>query len=202
MGKKLRILAVILIFVAVILLLRAIIPAIFKPSDNEADIIDEVTPAKYAYGIVIDSNVVLTDRVKRNESLSDILTSFDVNHTVIHELAEKSRSVFDVRKIRAGNEYALILSADSARVPHYFIYEEDPTSYIVFSLADSLDVYRGKKPVEKMIRTASGLIESSLWNAMIDNGTDPNLANELSEIYAWTIDFFGIQKGDYYQVIY
>jgi murein DD-endopeptidase MepM/ murein hydrolase activator NlpD len=87
-------------------------------------------------------------------------------------------------------------------VPYYFIYEEDPTSFIVFSLLDTLNVYRGKKPVDKVIRTASGIIETSLWNAMIDNDTDPNLANELSEIYAWTIDFFGIQKGDYYQVIY
>jgi murein DD-endopeptidase MepM/ murein hydrolase activator NlpD len=63
-------------------------------------------------------------------------------------------------------------------------------------------VHKGEKEIIRKIQTTSGTIESSLWNAMVDNETDPNLANELSEVYAWAIDFFGIQKGDAYKVIY
>ena len=37
---------------------------------------------------------------------------------------------------------------------------------------------------------------------MIDADANPMLAVELSEIFAWTIDFFGIQQGDQYKVIY
>jgi murein DD-endopeptidase MepM/ murein hydrolase activator NlpD len=203
MKKKRLIYFLALLAVLIIFLLRVFSPGLFKISQDEnAEIPHEVSPSKYAYGINIDSCILETDHVKRNESMSDILSSYGIHNGVIHELAILSRQEFDVRKIRAGNKYALILANDSLQSPQYFIYEIDPTDYVVYDLKDSLQVYRGTKPVEKVIRTASGIIESSLWNAMIDNGTDPNLANELSEIYAWTIDFFGIQKGDYYQVIY
>jgi murein DD-endopeptidase MepM/ murein hydrolase activator NlpD len=96
----------------------------------------------------------------------------------------------------------MITSNDLLKEALYFIYEESPVSYIVFGLNDSLHVYREKRPVETVIMTTSGEIESSLWNAMVGNGSDPALAISLSEVFAWSIDFFGIQKGDSYKVIY
>jgi murein DD-endopeptidase MepM/ murein hydrolase activator NlpD len=145
---------------------------------------------------------VITSQVRKNQSLSDILSSYGVGFTAIHELAQLSLLKFDVRKIRAGNEYTLITANEYPHEPLYFIYKENPADYIVFRLKDTLQVTRGSKPIEKRIRTVGGVIESSLWNSLKENGSDPNLANELSEVYAWTIDFFGIQKGDFYQVIF
>ena len=107
-----------------------------------------------------------------------------------------------MRRIRTGNRYAVLCTNDSIRKVNYFVYESTPTEYIVFDLGDSVHVHRGEKEIERKMSTASGTIETSLWNAMVANETDPNLANELSEIYAWTIDFFGIQKGDAFKVIY
>ena len=46
------------------------------------------------------------------------------------------------------------------------------------------------------------VIKSSLWNAMVEADMSPALAMELSEVYAWTIDFFGLQKQDEFRVIY
>lgn len=154
------------------------------------------------YGIVVDSLFVKRDRVRRNQSLSDILTMYGVSKQQVHELARLSRHVFDVRKIREGNPYALLISQDSLPALQYFIYEESPSSYIVYTLKDKLSVHRGEKPIDRTIMESGGIIESSLWNAMIDSGQEPGLAITLSEIYAWTIDFFGIQKGDVYKVIY
>ena len=37
---------------------------------------------------------------------------------------------------------------------------------------------------------------------MIEGGLHPSLDVELSEIFAWTVDFFGLQKGDNFKVIY
>ena len=49
---------------------------------------------------------------------------------------------------------------------------------------------------------ASGTIESSLYQTMLDNGYNEALTYYLSDIYAWTIDFFRLQKGDRFKIIY
>ena len=83
-----------------------------------------------------------------------------------------------------------------------FIYEENSTDYVVFDFRDSIHVYRGQKEIDVRIREASGHIESSLWNALMASNMSPALVMELSSIYAWTIDFFRIQKGDHFRVVY
>ncbi|MFO7613664.1 MAG: peptidoglycan DD-metalloendopeptidase family protein [Bacteroidales bacterium] len=156
----------------------------------------------FEYGIVIDSLTVIKDAVRRNQSLSDILSQHNVSGGVIHQLALLSGPVFDVRRMRAGHAYTIMLSNDTIPGVLYFIYEESPVSYIVYGIHDSLFVSRGEKLLTRETRTASGVINSSLWNAMVENGMNPALAIELSEVYAWTIDFFGIQRGDHFTVIY
>ncbi len=177
----------------------------FEPNENttsELPVINETHEPLMVYGIDADSLVVYRETVKKNEFLSDILLNYDVDYPTIDLLAKRSQPVFDVRKIRAGNHYTVLCTDDSLHKVQYFIYESSPTSYIVFDLKDSIHVHRGEKEVVVKTISTSGTISSSLWNAMVDNQTDPNLAIELSEIYAWTIDFFGIQKGDYYKAIY
>ncbi len=154
------------------------------------------------YGIILDSLIIIKDRIKRNEILGDILSRYNVDLSKIDELVKVSKTVFNVRRIKRGNPYSLICSKDSVKQVLYFVYEETTTSYVVFDLNDSVGVYRGKMEIEIEEASASGVIKSSLWEAMIENKIDPNLANELSEIYAWVIDFFDIKKGDYYKVIY
>ncbi len=157
---------------------------------------------KIAYGIPVDSLSVDTGVVKRNEFLSDILLRHNVSYATIDKLAKGTRDVFDVRKIRRGNRYAVISTNDSVAIPLYFIYEINRIDYVVYHLKDSVYATRGKKPFEYKEEVAKGVIESSLWNAMVASGTNPNLANSLSEVYAWTIDFFGLQKKDHFKVIY
>lgn len=154
------------------------------------------------YGITVDSLTVVKDKIKRNEFLADILLKYNVDYSIIDKLARDTKAVFDVRKFRYNNYYSIILTKDSLPEAKYFVYEISSVDYVVYSLQDTVVATRGSKPVVVEVDTATGIINSSLWNAMIDNNTNPNLANELSEIYAWTIDFFGIQKGDNYKVIY
>ncbi|MCB0804897.1 MAG: peptidoglycan DD-metalloendopeptidase family protein [Bacteroidales bacterium] len=154
------------------------------------------------YGIVIDSLYIVRDQVKKNQFLSDILLHYGVDYQKIDQLVKRSEDIFDVRKIRAGNNYSVLCKNDSVKQPQYFVYEASHTDYIVFDLRDSVHVHKGHKEIETRLASASGVINSSLWESMVHRNTDPNLANELSEIYAWTIDFFGIQKGDFYKVIY
>jgi len=178
----------------------------FFQGSNESEFQYEELPIVYEptikYGIVIDSFEVVKDQIKRNEFLADILLSYNVDYSKIDLAVKMAKPVFDVRRIQSGHNYSVLLSTDSVQTVQYFIYENSPTSYIVFDLRDTVLVRAGEKEVQTRISEIEGKITSSLWNSLVENNGDPNLANELSEIYAWTIDFFGIQKGDYYKVIY
>jgi murein DD-endopeptidase MepM/ murein hydrolase activator NlpD len=192
------------VFIIVLLIILYFSGKIDQPdptADLQEEIPEQVIPTT-AYGIVIDSMQVFKDKVKKNQFLSDILLAYHVDYQQIDALVKCSNGVFDVRKIRAGNRYTLLCSNDSLIKVNYFVYESSPTEYIVFDLRDSVHVHKGEKEIDRKVKSASGVIQSSLWNAMTENNVDPNLANELSEIYAWAIDFFRIQKGDAYKVIY
>lgn len=154
------------------------------------------------YGVNIDSFTVVKEKIKRNEFLADILLKYNINYSTIDKLARETKSTFDVRKIRYGNYYVALMTKDSLPKTQYFVYEISSVDYVIYDLRDSIVATKGAKEILVSVDTATGIINSSLWNAMIDNDTDPNLANELSEIYAWTIDFFGIQKGDNFKVVY
>jgi len=164
--------------------------------------IEEIPEPKFEYGICIDSLVVIKDQVKKNEFLADILLRYGVDYPTIDHIAKYTKDTFDVRKIRRGNNYAVICTNDSAQRALYFVYEISSAEYVLYHLIDSAFASRGQKIITMKVDSVIGVIESSLWNAMVDQEADPNLANELSEIYAWTIDFFGLRKGDTYKAIY
>ncbi|TAJ12969.1 metalloendopeptidase [Marinilabiliaceae bacterium JC017] len=154
------------------------------------------------FGLPVDSFNLDQQKIKHNQFLSDIFLKCDIDYPSIHKIVEKINPVFDVRKIKVGNTYTLFFSNDTTKQLNYFVYEIDNTDYFVVDLRDSINVYRGVKEIHNVEKTATGIITSSLWNAMRDNGVNPLLAIELSEVYAWTVDFFGIEKGDYFKVIY
>ncbi|MFK7904002.1 MAG: peptidoglycan DD-metalloendopeptidase family protein [Chitinophagales bacterium] len=143
---------------------------------------------------------VYHDEIQKNEFLSDMLLRCNTPYPIIDKSARKAENVFSVTKLRAGKPYTVL--ADSMQQAVFFIYESNPIDYVVFDLRDSTHVYTAARPVEIRIKTAAGTINSSLSVTMEKHNTNPQLALELSEIFAWTIDFFRIQKGDQYKVIY
>lgn len=160
----------------------------------------ELPPVKLVWGFPLDSITVDTFKVTPNQNLSDILFSKGISATSIDRLASNSKAIFDVRKIKSGNSYYIINKVPVSS-PDFLIYEESAVDYIVYNL-DSMNVYRGQKQIDTIQQTITGVIETSLWNSFVDNGCSPSLALELSNIFAWTIDFFGIQQGDQYRVFY
>lgn len=166
------------------------------------DTIDTVPEPVLKFGLPVDSFEISEGVVRRNQNLSDILTGYGVDMATIDRLARSSRDTFDVRRIRSGQHYFVFQTRDTLREPCYFVYENSETSYVVFELTDSMKTYNGRKEVDVSKKSVHGIIESSLWNSMVDKDVSPVLALDMSEVYAWTIDFFGIQKGDRYRVIY
>jgi murein DD-endopeptidase MepM/ murein hydrolase activator NlpD len=154
-----------------------------------------------AYGIRLDSMDLVHGVVENNQNLSTILSEY-VPDGMIEKIARDTREVFDVRKIKAGNRFARIFSKDSSKRTMFFIYELNPIDFVVYDFRDSLKVYKEKKKVTRLVKAATGTIKSSLWNCFIENKLDVNLGLALSDVYAWTVDFYGLQKGDNFTVIY
>jgi murein DD-endopeptidase MepM/ murein hydrolase activator NlpD len=154
------------------------------------------------FGIPVDSYNVVTGKIRRNQFLSSILASYGVPWNNIDQLLKQNREIFDARKVRSGSNYSAFLTRDTLNRADYFIYEHDPLVTYVFSLKDTLAIYRHDAEIRQILRYSSGTIKTSLWDATTEQNLNPNLSAELSEIYAWTIDFFGLQKGDRFKVIY
>ncbi|MGE5349908.1 MAG: M23 family metallopeptidase [Actinomycetota bacterium] len=154
------------------------------------------------FGIPVDSYNITTGKVKRNQFISSILAAQGIQWNDIEKLLRDNRETFDPRRVRTGSSYSVLTTKDTLNSPEYFIYHHDPRVAYVFSLKDTLAIYRHDAEINRMLRYSSGTITTSLWEAAQENNLNPNLSAELSEIYAWTIDFFGLQKGDRFKVIY
>ncbi len=172
----------------------------YEPSDTSA--VNEADTKVFMYGIPSDSFNLVSGQIKRNGFLSSILLEHGITMEEIDMVLRNSASVFDVRKIRSGNSYILFCRKDSIARADYLVYEHDPTTCYVFSFNDSLNITPYKKEVKKVIKYASATIETSLWDAMLTGGLHPSLVIGLSDIYAWSVDFFGLQKGDSFKVVY
>lgn len=154
------------------------------------------------YGIPADSFIIKKGIIKENQVLGEILYLHHINHKKINNIVKKSQGIFDFKKAVPGKKYTVLCNSDSIETAQYFIYEESPVSYIVFDLRDKIDVYRGKKKTDVVLKTSSGEITSSLWNALVEAKSSPALVMSLESIYAWSIDFFKLQKGDSFIVYF
>lgn len=139
----------------------------------------------------------------KEKRAGQILARYGVGAGTVDRIAKAAGPVFSLKNIRFGKPFTVFREKDSTSRLAYFVYEPTATDYLIVDLSgDSVDVRKNAKEVTVERRMKTATIESSLWNCMIDNGMSPNLAMELSEIYAWSIDFFGLQKGDNFTIIY
>lgn len=140
--------------------------------------------------------------VHRNETLSDIFMNLGIPASNIFNIVNKSRDVLDVRKIVAGNLYHAYINDDSLNTLVYFVYEKSPRQFVVFDFKDSINVYDSEKEVLIKENQKSAVIDHSLYVSLMESDASPELAIKLSQIFAWQIDFYRIQKGDNFKVIY
>ena len=190
----------ILIVISLLFILTNLNNSKSKLLDNEPQI--EITDPVYEYGILVDSFNLIHGVVKNGQTLGEILYANHINHQKIAEIVLKSKEIFDVRRVNPGKKYLVINSKDSIEKACYFIYEESQTTYIVVDMIDEIDVYKGEKEIITKLKKSTGQITSSLSEAVENLGVSPRVSIQLSEIYAWTIDFFKIQKGDAFTVYY
>ena len=167
-------------------------------ADNKQIISDSL------YGINIDSLDLNEYIIQNGDNLSSIFSNLGIANNRSSEIVNKLGGYLNEKKIQAGKPYlTLSTNTDSITNLEYIIFEQDKTNFVIINLSsDSVKVENYTKEIKYKELYTEGVITSSLWNAMKENNTNPVLALELSDIYGWQIDFFGIQVGDSYEVIY
>lgn len=171
--------------------------------EEQEEVIEEVIPEPtILYGMVVDSFQVVEQTIKPRQNLADILNPFNIEARIASELAQKCRKIFDVRQLAANKKVTILASKDSAQTAQFLIYEPNPTEFVVFSLGDTLGAAVVQREVRTVEKSIYGVINSSLSESMLEAGGNPALTSKLVDVFAWQIDFFRIQKGDSYRVIY
>jgi murein DD-endopeptidase MepM/ murein hydrolase activator NlpD len=154
------------------------------------------------FGYTLNNYNVKKSEVKNGDSFGSILERNNLYYPQIYNIVQKVKKVYDIRKINIGKPYTILSSKDSLKTPLVFIYQPNKIDYVVVSLTDSLWAEKKSKAVKIKEFEAEGIITSSLSETMEKQKLSPLLSNELSEIYAWTIDFFRLEKGDNFKIIY
>lgn len=172
-----------------------------KPKKELKEPVKSAKIIKKKYGYVVNDLEVLTDTIKNGQSFGEILNENNVSFSDIYQINEAIKDSFDVRGLRAGKQYT-ILCNDSLGEPEAFIYQKNKIDYVVVNLKDSVYVKQEKLKVTSKERELAGVITSSLSNALDEQGVSIMVGLNLSDIYAWSIDFFRLQKGDRFKIIY
>lgn len=182
--------------------------AIVACNDEEKDqAMTEVKPKKLPpvekeYGFVLNDFEVSRDTVRSGDFFGAIMDKNGIDPGKVYEITQKVKDTFNPARIVAGKKYLVLRAKDSASTPQYFIYENDKINYTVVSLGDSIYAEKKKRPVTIKRREVSGVITSSLSEAVQAQGLSHLVVYELSNIYQWSIDFFKLQKGDQFKMVY
>ena len=169
-----------------------------------APVAPALTPDKQeALRFAIEDTVVLSveaGTVRSGQSLSHLLSPAGVSAQMLHAMATGEREAFDVRRMKAGNDWSLFSGPDGT--PRHFAYTISSKEYVVFDLTDQGRARRGQFPSETRRGYVEGEVRGSLYQVLEDEGHSTTLALAMSQVYAWTIDFSRIQAGDRFRILY
>ena len=159
-------------------------------------------PIEYKYGYNIDQYIFEEKKIKSGDTFGDILEGVGIDYPEIYEALQKTKGDVNFKKLQIGKPYTLIFSKDTLRSLKAFVYHPSVEGYSFIQLKDSVFGETIVKPKSYKEMEASGIIDNSLYLTLEEQNMNPLLTYYLSDIYAWTIDFFRLEKGDRFKVIY
>ncbi|WP_297868291.1 peptidoglycan DD-metalloendopeptidase family protein [uncultured Flavobacterium sp.] len=153
------------------------------------------------FGFTFNDFKVVRDTIRSGDTFGKLLEKFPLKDSLrVHDVTEIVKDSFNVRRIKAGKPYIMFLDKKKPNTLQALVYIEDRISYTVVDFRDSIAVFNKKKPTTLKRRVVAAEIEGSLSETLTNAGVSAGLANKLATIYAYTVDFFKIQKGDKFAV--
>lgn len=197
-------------YISTLLLLLFVVGCIGGSTETKGDNVasEEVVEPTYLYGIDIEGYEIVNDTVRMGETVGGILGRRGISAATVDRLDKESKDIFPLRKIRADNAYTTFTrsytdSLGEHSALDYIVYHKNAIDYVVFGfVGDSISITLGSRPVEYIRQRCEASITSSLWGTIMEHNLPYALAAEFEDIYQWTVDFFGIQSGDSFKVVY
>ena len=153
-------------------------------------------PRLIEFGFNLNDFNIVNDTVKKGDTFGTIIEKQNLNGKQVFDIVAQIKDTFDVRTIRIGKPYTLLRSKDRTNKLQYLIYQPDRLNYYIVHFQDSVQAHKKVRPVSYKTKTIAGKLNGSLSETLVDLKVDPSLAPKIAKIYAWSIDFFKLKKGD------
>ena len=176
-----------------------------KKSESENEAVAEIAvkkPVVEQFGFQFNDYNVEHDTVRGGDTFGSIMESQNLDTLRVYDIVEKIKDGFDVRTIRIGKPYTFLRSKDRYKKLEAFVYQPDRGSYYVVDLRDSISVYKKIRPILVKQRTIAGSLDGSLSEELGKQKVDAALAAQITKVYAWSIDFFKLKKGDKFGITF
>ncbi len=168
---------------------------------SEIDLVEiPAQPAMDTYGFETDNYDIDEERIRRNESLYIILRRYGVSPETIHYIQQQARGEVNLSRMMPGQRYRIYQNGDGEATG--FVWHRSATDYTTITWSDGIEITTGEIPERVEIAAISGTIESSLANAIQRKRVSHRLIIELANIYAWTVDFYSLRRGDHFKMVY
>lgn len=159
--------------------------------------------ATHAPGMASQAASAVEGVLRQGETFGVLLSRHGVPSTVVQAVNEAAGRILNLRSLRAGNPYSIVLSRDG--LLDKFEYTADEFKKIfIYRDPKNPDRYISEKvtiPYEVKRSIVRGTIESHLVGSLSHTPEPNRLAIELSEIFAWDIDFTtDLKRGDTYEM--
>ena len=181
--------------VFLIFLLSTYIISCDKTNEEEI-IVQKAKPKLVEFGFKIHDFNIVNDTIKSGDTFGSLLEKQNLDGREVYDIVAKVKDTFDVRSMRIGKPFTILRSKDRTNKIQVFIYQPDRLNFYVIDFRDSIVVYKKAKPLTFKTRTIAGALNGSLSETLQNLKVDPALAPRIAKIYAWSIDFFKLKKGD------
>ena len=158
---------------------------------------------KSEFGFVYADFNVVHDTISRGDTFGTLLEEQNIGDRKVYDIIAKVRDSFDVRTIRLNKPFTLLRSKNKKNGLQVFIYQPDNLSYYVVDFRDSvISVYKKIKPITIKRRTIGGVLKESLSETLGNAEVEGALASKIAKIYAYSIDFMKLKKGDRFAITF
>ena len=158
---------------------------------------------KIEFGFKYSDFNVVQDTIKKGDTFGTLLEGQNIGEREVYDIIAKVKDTFDVRTIRINKPFTMLRSKNKKNDLQVFIYQPDALSYYVVDLRDTAVVaYKKTKPITIKRRTIGGVLKESLSETLGNAKIEGALASKISKIYAYSIDFMKLKKGDRFAITF
>lgn len=180
----------------ILLFLLSIFIISCNKTEEEEIIVSKPKLKLVEFGFNIHDFNIVNDTIKSGDTFGSLIEKQNLNGREVYDIVAKVKDTFDVRSIQKGKPYTILRSKDRTNKIQVFIYQPDKLNYFLIDFRDSIAAYKKARPLSFKTRTIAGALNGSLSETLQNLKVDPDLATRISKIYAWSIDFFKLKKGD------